>query len=225
MLALVTPVHGLLVVWKWTAMLTVYSVLSTPTPSQALSARKSAAALTRQDAALFEGLEIPRWMREGLRFPTVARHSDSGRPGHQEWLGHWDLESSENDKAEQAMRAEGVPYLARRVAMRFKPERRFVRDSHSGELVGELKAVTGAWTEMSTSHPSTSRAGGFAAHSVSTWENDGVLCTVSTVKGPMGGTKVTTTRHYIEGGRLVSETSSSGGSYKSYFKRRATSEP
>jgi len=136
-----------------------------------------------------------------------------------EWLGHWDLESSENDKAEQAMRAEGVPFLARKIALRFKSERRFARED-DGRLVGRLKTVTGGWTEMSTARPSTSKAGGFAARSVTTWEAEGVLCTVSTVTGPMGGAKVTTTRHYLNGDRLVSETTSPGGTYKAVFRKR-----
>jgi hypothetical protein len=64
----------------------------------------------------WESLPSFRWrpVRSGCK---SARHK-------QRWIGHWELESSEDDKAEAVMKAEGVPFVARKVAMRFKPERR-----------------------------------------------------------------------------------------------------
>jgi len=134
------------------------------------------------------------------------------------WLGHWLLESSEDDKAEDALRAEGVPYLARKVAMRFKPERRFFMED--SDMVGELKTLTGGWSEISVSRETTFRSAGYVTRARTSWEGD-VLITVTTVAGPFGkSTTTTTTRHYIDDGhRLVSETISPGGRYKTYFAK------
>mmetsp|Transcript_9704 Transcript_9704/g.19628 ORF Transcript_9704/g.19628 Transcript_9704/m.19628 type:complete len:261 (-) Transcript_9704:249-1031(-) len=156
-----------------------------------------------------------RWLSQ------IGRREPRPQAAGAAWLGHWELDSFENDKAEQVMRADGVPFFARRMAMRFKAERRFAQHEGDGSLVGELKTVTGSWTEMSVEHATTTKARGFAAHSLSRWETDGVLCTVSTVTGPMGGTKKTTTRHYLDGDRLVCETTSPGGTYKAFFRKRA----
>jgi hypothetical protein len=206
------------------------------TPSVSYSATQQgelyATNFHRESLLSTAGLRAPRWtkpMMERMQIPAgwleQLKREPKAKP-EEEWLGHWELESSENDKAEQAMKREGVPYLARKIALRFKSERRFKSDEeHGGQLVGEIKTVTGKWTEMSTTHPTLSKAGGFAAKSVTSWEADGVLRTVSTVTGPMGGSsKVTTTRHYLDGDRLVSETITPGGSYKAYFRKRPQSE-
>jgi len=138
---------------------------------------------------------------------------------NREWLGHWMMQSSEDDKAEAALKAEGVPFLARKMAMRFKPERRF--SIQGNELVGEIKTVTGGWSKISPSHKTTFRSGGFRTIAKTTWKGN-VLCTISTVTGPFGGSE-TETRHYIdeESGRLVSETRTSGGTYKTVFVKDA----
>ena len=251
------------------------------TPSVSYSATQQgelyATNFHRESLLSTAGLRAPRWtkpMMERMQIPAgwleQLKREPKAKP-EEEWLGHWELESSENDKAEQAMKREGVPYLvrsgpalalahrapttsvqssphaqvhvlcdcrsahllllsplaqARKIALRFKSERRFKSDEeHGGQLVGEIKTVTGKWTEMSTTHPTLSKAGGFAAKSVTSWEADGVLRTVSTVTGPMGGSsKVTTTRHYLDGDRLVSETITPGGSYKAYFRKRTQRE-
>lgn len=177
-------------------------------------------------------LTTPRWLQhillmEGMSLPTGWLSKIGRREPRQQaekaaaWLGHWELDASENDKAEEVMRAEGVPFLARKLALRFKSERRFAQHEGDGTLVGELKTVSGKWTEMSVTHATTTKGGGYAAHSRSQWEGDGVLCTVSTVTGPMGGIKTTTTRHYLDGDRLVSETTSPGGTYRAFFRKRA----
>jgi hypothetical protein len=176
----------------------------------------------------------PRWLQhisflEGVSLPTgwlsqIGRREPRPLAAGAAWLGHWELETSENDKAEKVMRAEGVPFLARKLALRFKSERRFAQHEGDGSLVGELKTV-GGWTEMSVMHATfTKMAGGFAARSLSQWEADGVLRTVSTVTGPTGNTKTTTTRHYLDGDRLVSETTSTGGTYRAFFRKRAHPE-
>eukprot|EP00310_Coccolithus_braarudii_P013988 CAMPEP_0183349818 /NCGR_PEP_ID=MMETSP0164_2-20130417/13882_1 /TAXON_ID=221442 /ORGANISM="Coccolithus pelagicus ssp braarudi, Strain PLY182g" /LENGTH=213 /DNA_ID=CAMNT_0025521607 /DNA_START=20 /DNA_END=661 /DNA_ORIENTATION=- len=148
-----------------------------------------------------------RWAALQARSPQSREES--------EWLGHWQQESFETDKAEAVMRAERVPLLARKIAMRFKPERRFVlRD---GNLVGSMKTLSGSWMEFSTTHETEAHSVGYDVHSVSHSEPGNVLCTVSTAKSRTGSTKVTTNRHYLEGDRLVCETTSSGGTYKVYF--------
>lgn len=173
----------------------------------------------------------PRWLQQVLLMPSsmslptgwlskIGRREPRQVERVAAWLGHWELDASENEKAEQILRAEGVPFLARKLALRFKSERRFAQHEADGTLVGELKTVSGKWTEMSLTHAITTKGGGFAAHSRSQWEGDGVLCTVSTVTGPMGGIKTTTTRHYLDGDRLVSETTSPGGTYKAFFRKR-----
>ena len=169
-----------------------------------------------QHVLLMDGVSLPTgWLQIGRREPRQQAERAAA------WLGHWELDDSENDKAEGIMRAEGVPFLARKLALRFKSERRFAQHEGDGMLVGELKTVTGKWTEMSVAHATFTKARGFAAHSRSQWEGDSVLCTVSTVTGPMGGTKTTTIRHYLDGDRLVSETTSPGGTYRAFFRKSA----
>ena len=177
----------------------------------------------------------PRWLQHVLLMPSsmslptgwlskIGRREPRQAERVAAWLGHWVLDASENEKAEQILRAEGVPFLARKLALRFKSERRFAQHEVDGTIVGELKTVSGKWMEMSLTHATASKGGGFAAQSRSQWEGDGVLCTISTVTGPMGGVKTTTTRHYLDGDRLVSETTSPGGTYKAFSRKRPRPE-
>jgi len=151
---------------------------------------------------------VPRWR---LSMPGMLLKQ---RESHDAWLGHWLLESSEDAKAEAVMRKEGVPFLARRVAMSFKSERRFFM--HGETLVGEVKTLTGGWSEMSTLRATHFRSPGYRTRSTTSWKGN-MLCTRTVVDGPLGRSE-TTTRHYIDGDlRLVSETKSPGGTYKTYF--------
>ena len=125
---------------------------------------------------------------------------------HEAWMGHWLLESSEDDKAEAALKAEGVPFLARKIAMKFRPERKFRVESD--EVVGEVKTISGGWTTLHPNRETVSRTNGYTARAVTSWEGDGsVMVSVTTVTGPLGGhAGTTTTKHYIDRSRLVSET-------------------
>jgi len=157
---------------------------------------------------------LPKWVR--VKWPGPKASGSGGQK--RTWVGHWRVERSEDDKAEAVLKAEGVPYVARQIAMRFKPERRFY-ESDNGQLIGELKTVTGGWSQMDPEHDTTFRSGGYRSKAHSTWQGDTVLCTITTVVGPLGGKSTTTTRHYMEGQLLVSETRSSGGMYKTYFRK------
>jgi len=63
---------------------------------------------------------LPKWVR--VKWPGPKASESGGQK--RTWVGHWRVERSEDDKAEAVLKAEGVPYVARQIAMRFKPERR-----------------------------------------------------------------------------------------------------
>jgi len=150
----------------------------------------------------------------GAALVASARASDADAERRRVvWtLGAGELRGS---KAEAVLRKEGVPFLARRVAMSFKPERKFFM--YGDTLMGQLKTLTGGWSEISTSKTTHFRTPGYRTRSTTTWKGH-VLCTRTVVEGPGGRRSETTTRHYIDGDlRLVSETTSPGGTYKSFF--------
>ena len=164
-----------------------------------------------------EAATIVKKMPEQRRLIKMAamekvgvRHSDErAAAGHEAWHGHWLLERSEDDKAEAALKAEGLPFVARKIAMKFKPERRFSMDENGG-LVGEVKAISGGWTQLRPERETVTRQHGYTAHAVTSWESDdrSVMVSVTRVTGPLGGhAGTTTTRHYLDSSqRLVSET-------------------
>lgn len=60
------------------------------------------------------------------------------------WVGHWVMFESENEKADAAMKKQGVPMLIRKLLLRWKAERKFHIDEE-GHLVLHSKSMTGRW--------------------------------------------------------------------------------
>jgi len=140
------------------------------------------------------------------------------KAGTEAWLGHWLMSRAENDKADAAMAKQGLPYLVRKLLLRWKAERKF-HVGGDGHLVLSSKSLTGGWIIISSAEGTTEVSSyfGYEIKSVMSWE-DHVMVTANHVTDPSGCTKVTLSKHWVEGDTLVNLMSSEvDGEYKVWF--------
>ena len=64
-----------------------------------------------------------------------------------QWCGHWVCVDAENEKADESLAVQGVPFVIRKVLLRWTPERKFVVDA-DGHLVFMSRTLAGGWKRL-----------------------------------------------------------------------------
>jgi len=137
------------------------------------------------------------------------------------WLGHWVMSTAENDKADAAMKKQGLPYLIRKLLLRWRAERKF-HLGEAGQLVLNSKSLTGGWIVISSTEGTTEVSSyfGYEIKSVMSWEG-AIMVTSNYVTDPSGVTKLTLSRHWLDGDTLVNSTyNETDGEYKVWFVKK-----
>ena len=121
--------------------------------------------------------------------------SESAERRWHAWTAHWVMKSSEDDKAEAAMKKQGVPYIVRKLFLRWRPERKFTINE-DGYLELNSKSMLGGWIVL-CSAPGTEQIGsyfGYKIRTVMSWEGDTMIA-ANHVTDPSGTTQITLSKH------------------------------
>jgi len=105
---------------------------------------------------------------------------------------------SELEKTDAVLKAEGAPYLVRKLLGRWKAERKFTVGT-DGHLVFNSRQISGGFFTMSTEEGTRQASSffGYNLESVMSWEGE-VLITKTVITSPIGTTTTTTSRHWLE---------------------------
>lgn len=144
------------------------------------------------------------------------------------WTGHWVMTHCEDAKVDAMMRAQGLPYMLRRMLQRFRSERIFAWDANERALHMSSRTLSGGWADLKgiEGHRQTSSFFGFTFDCEVHWEGTGAARTqvvTTNVTDLAGGTSVSTAKHWLDGATLVNQVLTPNGEYKVFMRRQSLS--